>query len=728
MRTSRTIPWVAIWTLVAGAAIEARADLRVSGEDSAGIEAAGGQVFGRLEFAPGKQGKALRLGENAYLAFPTAGNFHARQGTVSFHVQPLWDGDDGRDHAFFHLGDGNAHCTVFKTASGTLRMVYKASPSQFCAADVDVSSWKAGQWHEVEAGWVPAYSGELLLAFNVDGQRVFKGGATILENVPEVLYVGRRGPRAQPAEAVIDEFRLTADAPRVPYAVGPKRAVVATVDGTKSRPLRRVHDFTTIWNSRDNPLPFAIGDPEYDRFVEAGFKMARLVAFSETWLWGTRVERGDDGRLITDFGDFDRLLDVFLAAGAEPYIRLAYHTPVALTDPRLPALERRYALPQDLQQWDELMERIVRHVRLQRKLPVRYWVAALNEGDIPVRRGQAQPETIYRLYERTARLVKRLDTSARVGGPALAWSIEADGRPAEMMQGFLRFCRSRNLPLDFICFHGYRKAHPREYETLINAVRRTADQEWPERAPQLEYFLDEWNLWHRDATQDNEYAAAYLAAALHYQRRAGLTKSSIVSFNHFRSGLSAGARQPPRKFVYGDEAIAQFTGLPLIKGPVVTAPYFVWVMHHRLPDRELAVELPGSDGILDDDSGGLTAAASERKISLLLWHFDLMRGASRRWTIQLENLPEPLRKAQSLRLTEYRIDHDHTNPYTDYVLKGKDSGGGRYNLESGSLEKVRDELVPAARKAVALAVELPNLSVALVEVEPDSGPTESEKD
>ena len=75
---------------------------------------------------------------------------------------------------------------------------------------------------------------------------------------------------------------------------------------------------------------------------------------------------------------------------------------------------------------------------------------------------------------------------------------------------------------------------------------------------------------------------------------------------------------------------------------------------------------------------------------MILWHFDLMRNAGRRWTVRLENLPEPLAAAPSLRLVEYRIDHDHTNPYTDYVLKGKDSGQGRYNLESGSLDVVRD--------------------------------------
>jgi hypothetical protein len=576
------------------------------------------------------------------------------------------------------------------------------------------------------------------------------------------------------------------------------------------------------------------------------------------------------------------------AAGAEPYIRLAYHTPSALVAPGLPPAKRHYALPQDLQKWDELMQRIVRHVRLERKLPVRYWVAALNEGDIPVRAGFADFETVNSLYERTVRIVKRLDPEAKVGGPALARST-GPGEP--LLRSFLRYCRERKLPLDFICFHAYRLSHPREYEETLNEIRRIATEEWPEQAPHLEYFMDEWNLWHQDGTQDNEYGASYLAAALHYQRRAGLTKSSIVSFNHFmptklpakelvthqgpfdKSGanvvrflpsdlncegvtrrgilahppgqppgashcytygafrltvpskgrprlhvatgiastyprcdgcgfavvvrqgdeertlwrefqptrswrerevslaeyagreiivefrtdsgprgnasgdwaswgeprlivdgetgkaqtvfdfiehakeVTAGARQPAWRFVYNDETIQRYSGLPLLKGPVVTTPYFVWAMHNRLGGEELAVDLPGRDGILTDDSGGLTATRSEKGIVLLLWHFDLMRNESRKWTVRLTNLPEALRRPATLRLTEHRIDHDHTNPYTDYVLKGKDPQAGRYNLETGALDKVRTEQVSVQNGAAAVQIDLPNLSVALLQIE-----------
>lgn len=710
--------WIVLVGQLVGGPSTGRAQLAPAALDRATVEAAGGKVIGRLEPASAEAAAGAALGSNAYVAFPTSGNFNPQRGTVCFRVQPAWAGNDGKEHAFFHLGDGNAHCTIFKTSSAGLRFVYKASPARYHACELSAADWQPGQGHHVMAGWVQNYAGDLMLLLEVDGRRVLESGAAVLDPVPATLFLGRRGPAAQPAEAVMASFRLSAQPPKLPYALGPKEPVVARVDASATQPLRRVHDFTTIWNSRSNPLPFGIGDPQYRRFVEAGFTMVRLVAFSEGWLWGTRVDRDPQGKLTTDFTDFDRLLDVFVAAGAEPYIRLAYHTPSVLTDPELPRKARAYALPQNLDEWDDLMARIVRHVRVERKLPVRYWVAALNEGDIPVRQAAAQPETIYRLYERTARIVRRIDPEAKVGGPALSRSVDGDARPAEMLTGFLRYCRDRELPLDFLCFHGYKKAHPREYQTLVEAVRQTAETEWPQRAKNLEYFLDEWNLWARDAHQDNEFAAAYLAAALQYQRRAGLTKSSIVAFNHFVEP----SRRGGGPFVYNGETIARYAGLPLLKGPVVTAPYFVWLMHHRLAKQELAVDLPGRDGILADDSGGLTATCDDAKLSLLLWQFDLMRNEDRSWTIRVENLPAAMRQSKSLRLLEYRIDHDHTNPYTDYVLKGTDSRQGKYNLEDGTLEIVRRDTIDVDGSTAILRLTLPNMSVAQLELTPQTGP------
>ncbi len=157
--------------------------------------------------------------------------------------------------------------------------------------------------------------------------------------------------------------------------------------------------------------------------------------------------------------------------------------------------------------------------------------------------------------------------------------------------------------------------------------------------------------------------------------------------------------------------------MPLIKGPVVTTPYFVWLMHSRLGESEARVDLPGLDGILGDDSGGLTAAVSQDRVTLLLWHFDLLRPEPRRWTIQLDHLPPALEKAQQLRLTEYLIDGDHNNPYTEYVVRGADDREGAYNLETATLVPSRSDSLRVVDQQASVEVVLPNQSVMLLEIE-----------
>ena len=849
------------------------------------VEKAGGRMLGNFPAMGADQN--LLLGAGLALAYPTERFFDPTKGSIEMEVSPTWPGDDGKAHAFCHLGGGQCHVTVFKTDGASLRFVYKASADLYAACDINVRAWKPGDRHHIVASWLGTGNGQLLLQLEVDGNHTLTSGATVLPELPAELFLGRRGPKIQPAQARFLSFRLSNDPGEWPYATGPKPPVTARVDFSSVHPLRRVHDFTTIWNNRTNPLPFQVGDPEYQRFLDAQFHMVRLVAFSESWLWGTEVTVDDEGKLKTDFTDFDRLLDTFTTAGAEPYIRLAYHTPDALVAKNVPKDKRRYALPADLEMWDELMERIVTHVRHERKLPVRYWVTSLNEGDLPVLKGEAKPETVYRLYERTSRLVKKLDSEAKVGGPALAYSVDADGKPSEMLVEFIRYCRDRQVPLDFVCFHGYRKAHPRDYERLLNTIRSTVEKEWPEKAGKLEYFLDEWNLWNRDRRQDNEFGASYLAGALQYQRRSGLTKSSIVSFNHFlptrgeervlaekvgpfhrskgspvcfevgpwtcgnqsrpgfrlhppnghaaysyarftvqipsegaphlevgtgvagnferwtgcgfsvllrqgdkttclldkfqrtrhwlqhrlplaefagqsveiefrttagangeangdwavwgeprmswknpqgrdqslellkqASQATAGAKQDAWRFVYSERSIAEFTGLPLIKGPVITAPYFVWLMHARLAGQEALVYLPGKDGILQDDSGGLTATFDSKRIALLAWHFDLLRSEPRQWTIRLDHLPPILQDTARFRVTEYRIDHQHNNPYTEYVLQGADTRDGAYNLKTARLVPLRSESVDAVDGQVTVEFALPNQSVSLIELVP----------
>jgi len=510
---------------------------------------AGCQAIGKPVARKGHEGAGFLFQKLAHVRVPTASWLKADEGTIEFMVQPSWPvGDTGR-HSFVHLGDGNTHITVFRHGGSHVRFVYKGDPAAYRSASVRTGPWAKDTWHRVVASWHTTVHNGLVLYLSVDGRRAFASHARPLPKVPQWTLVGSRG-QAESADAVLDNVVLSPTF-ILPFAKEPvARQIQATIDTrAKGEPMPRTFSFVTPWNSATNPIPFDQAHPYFRRFQEAGFDLVRLVAFSESWLWGTRVTRGDDGKIKLDFSDFDTLLDLYRAGGAEPYIRLAYHTPKVMAS-KANGKGHNYSTPTDPAEWDDLMRRIVTHCNVDRKLGIRYWVTMLNEADISIRRGQTTWPPILDLYERTTRIVKAIDPTAKVGGPATCGPLP--GSQEEDIRTFLRFCKKRELPPDFLCFHAYKRPQPRDFEDAILAVRRVVAEEWPGLNP--EYFLDEWNLWVNDSRQNNEYAAAYLAAAVHYQMRAGLTRSSIVSFNSHRSAEEMANRGVTRQgpFQKGD--------------------------------------------------------------------------------------------------------------------------------------------------------------------------------
>ena len=853
------------------------AELRLDFERAAALRDEGALLVGKAAFVAGRKGKGLRLCDGAHVRLNAAPVFHPEEGSVQMWIKPEWPSTDAKRHTFFHAGGGHAHVTLFAPAGGSLLFVYKADRESWHATSGSISHWQRDTWHSVRASWKLVSPGRLACLLEIDGQRSASSGAAPLPTAPRYLFLGGRGKR-EPADAVIDEVRISSKftLPKLPRP----SAVVVPIRVHAQRsvgPMPRTWSFVTPWNSKSYRIPFTRSHPYFRRFRDAGFELVRLVAFSESWLWGTEVTRDATGALKLDFGDFDALLDLYRAAGAEPYIRLAYHMPSALSPGGLKL--HSYRPPRDIEEWRDFVKRIVRHCNVERGLGIRYWVTMLNEADIPIRRGQAKWESILDLYEATTRATLEVDPQAKVGGPATCGPLP--GAQEESIRRFVRFCKERNLPPDFVCFHAYRRPHPKDYEAAVLAAKSAVESVWPELNP--EYFLDEWNLWARDKTQNNEYGAAYVAAAIHYQMRAGLTRSSIVSFNtHFppaeTEGVTTTFRGPFRRapgriarfycvevevagtrrrclythavsgraqheqaytfgryvvdvppqavlrvatalaFPYAEadgvgmsvhvldrgkdaclmaESVTQaawkehtlplhkFAGrkvtvefrtdcgpgknisadhglwgqprveaggkttfdfcdqvheadtgwhiprkwhtlscsLPMIKGRVLTPIYFTYVLLNRLRGERLTVELTGRDGIHESDALGALACRDGKAIRVVLWHFESPWASlaqhfglasvdvSRQVRLRIDGLHGPQHIRQSL------IDQTHTNAYTDYVVNGKPTGGGEYNLETGRVDVVRDETRAPVGGTVELSVRLENLSVALIEIE-----------
>lgn len=144
---------------------------------------------------------------------------------------------------------------------------------------------------------------------------------------------------------------------------------------------------------------------------------------------------------------------------------------------------------------------------------IRYW-EFWNEPDILFWSGT--PEQFYSLYEKTARALKSVDPTLKVGGDAKAFSYD-DG---PFREGFIDYCFVHKLPLDFYSWHTYadRSADPYDAVRLAKQVRDILDTHG---FPKSESILSEWNLtpdftdYERTRLQgvDN---AAFIGAVLSY--------------------------------------------------------------------------------------------------------------------------------------------------------------------------------------------------------------------
>ncbi len=151
------------------------------------------------------------------------------QGSIEFWVMPQWDGDDGRDHVFLALASGWFNrIRIAKDRGNRLTFTMWDSRRSSLVA-YDVSDWRAGEWHHVAATWE---AGRMILT--VDGrQRDWSDTPAIPEIMPDTLYVGSSRWLEQPADAVIDELRVS-DVPRVGNSdTCPYRILV--VDGGNDR-------------------------------------------------------------------------------------------------------------------------------------------------------------------------------------------------------------------------------------------------------------------------------------------------------------------------------------------------------------------------------------------------------------------------------------------------------------------------------------------------------------
>ena len=198
------------------------------------------------------------------------------------------------------------------------------------------------------------------------------------------------------------------------------------------------------------------------------------------------MSRDPDDPDAYHFGPADEVVREILDSGAEVYYRLGY----SWEDP-----PEHNAPPADPEKFARVAAHVVAHFNRGwnggHQWGIRYW-EFWNEPDLE-QFWTGTPGEFYRLYELSAREMKRVDPSILVGAAGISDPFDADYR-----EGFLRYCRERGVPLDFFSWHHYEDhqvGSPGRYREMAESVRAALDGEGFPRVPQV---ISEWHhapLW-----------------------------------------------------------------------------------------------------------------------------------------------------------------------------------------------------------------------------------------
>jgi xylan 1,4-beta-xylosidase len=223
------------------------------------------------------------------------------------------------------------------------------------------------------------------------------------------------------------------------------------------------------------------------------------------------------------FAASDKFIQAIRESGAEVYYRIGRSFGADYTD--LPELDKFAA--------------VVKHVALHYNQGwangfhdnIRYW-EFWNEPDIPIFWTE-KPETFYALYEKTARALKSVDPSIKVGADAQALSFNA----GPYREGLIDYCARNHVPLDFYSWHYYAltSADPYDMVRIGADIRKLLDTKG---FPKAESVLSEWNLT-PDFTEGERARlqgienAAFIGTAMIY------LQDSAVDLAHFYRGDAA---------------------------------------------------------------------------------------------------------------------------------------------------------------------------------------------
>jgi xylan 1,4-beta-xylosidase len=205
------------------------------------------------------------------------------------------------------------------------------------------------------------------------------------------------------------------------------------------------------------------------------------------------------GAPVYNFSYLDQIYDGLLHNGVRPFVELSFMPRKLAAQP----IQHPFwyapivSPPARYEKWGELISRFAQHLidRYGADEVSQWYFEVWNEPNLDFWAGDPKQETYERLYDVTARCLKRVSTRLRVGGPATAQAAWVDT--------FIRHCVENHVPLDFVSTHVYAndtaknvfgtdESIPRT-QMVCRAVRRVHEQVKASSLPSLPLIWSEYN-------------------------------------------------------------------------------------------------------------------------------------------------------------------------------------------------------------------------------------------
>ena len=284
-----------------------------------------------------------------------------------------------------------------------------------------------------------------------------------------------------------------------------------------------------------------------------------------------------------DWAVLDQSIENVQSQGAEVVVDLFYMPKWLSSDP---TGRFWHAPPKSMQEWAKYVERIVRHVNVEKKYGVKYW-EFWNEpsGGLFYATWHKDREGFWRFYEATARAIKKADPSALVGG------IADNAAFPEHYREWYVYCKARNVPVDFLTTHWYGEwvrdgiRRPDMYYHLLTNMRRLHRQYYDKDVPIL---VTEWNLNAERGEGTAAQQAAFMGGALFWLQESPATAAMFFRVENYK-GLGRSVLDEKLRPLATARVLKMFTMLPRQRVNVADEPAYVTVLAAREKDRVVAM-------------------------------------------------------------------------------------------------------------------------------------------